>query len=893
VPKQILQVKDFSGGLNSLKDPADINDNELQEANNIMVDNQGSLRPVYLNTETLNYKEQYPTEQIITNAEYNNETGIDHDSNRYVAVGMSVTGTGIPSGATVASVTSFTRFILSDTTTGGARTGQTLTLSTGISSLEHNYGLGYFETDFQAEPVSMTHTEDHSSCDHAARACDSEDGFKGAGGEFSALANDEAVNLTSTFAIGDKILLDVAAAGANRLTVAHNGVYTVTAHNGNNLVVDPNILTVQDIPAGGGNPWATATLTKYSLGDNILLLANPSDHTIDAFPDSTGSWKLNEISLRSSASGTDSKVKYYKIGDQIRCCDTAEASDCKIQWYGWIERRHFKGGGYDTATNTFLGYYAKDNTLSPPTEKTVTAVADASAGTVCSVPSSAGAGFAMHITSENDQDGTISAVKYEFAETFIYDGNQESLPVEMSTTLEPTNDLKALSISIATKGPYDPRITGGRIYIREKQTEDEWTMLVDIDLTKGARIKLSDEYEAWFDNGSTTMSTYICPSNNAANNFRVKELGLITYEVLNGFSSGIFSNSLGEQGEKWKDATVANNRVFLCNVTMKDENTGSTKENASLTKFPDRIIYSMPNRYDTFPYHNYIEAAKGDAETYVAIESYADRLFGFKQYSVDIINIASPDDSNWFLEESKKYMGIENPECVKRTQYGLIWINNQGFFLYNGSKIANLKENKISDSNWTTDISANSSLLYDEQESLARTIKSSTAANGYTVDLKKGTFVKTSTFLSVANDGITNSVDTSDNTFIGQDEGTHIDIYKLVRSEVATTQVKFETKDFDFGDPSRLKRIYAIYITYKSDNALTGYFTIEDPEGTSYALSGTIATSASDWATVKLTPSSTCTISKGSVRMNTSTNSRKVYINDISIEYRMLKKRIT
>jgi hypothetical protein len=582
------------------------------------------------------------------------------------------------------------------------------------------------------------------------------------------------------------------------------------------------------------------------------------------------------------------------VEDHIRACDTASKTDCKIQWYGWISRRHFLGGGYDTTTNSYLGYFAKDNTLNPPTELTVTAVNDASAGTVCSVPASgsAGDGFAMHITSENDQEGVIHTKKYEFAETFIYDGNQESLPALMSTTLTPTNDLKALSISISARGPFDPRITGGRIYIREQNTDDEWIMLVDIDLAKGARVKFTDDYSAWYDNGGSTIATYQCPSNNAANNFRVKELGLLTYEIINGFSSGIFSHTIGDQGENWKDATVANNRVFVCNVTIKDENTGSSKSTATLTTFPDRIMYSMPNRYDTFPYHNYIEAAKGDAETYVAIESYADRLLAFKQYSVDIINIASPDDASWFLEDSRKYMGIINPECVQKTQYGIVWVNKQGFYLYNGGKIANLRENKISDSDWDDINSDHTSILYDEKESMAYVTKNaSNSAQGYAIDLKKGTFVSSTTLLPVTYDGFSNFVlYRSLYPIVAHDENDHIDFYKLDRTETATTSI-FETKDYDFGDPAKLKRIYALYITYKSDDVLTGYFTIEEPDGTSHSLSGTISASVSNWSTVKLTPSSTCDISKASVKMTTSTNARKIYINDMGIEYRQLKKR--
>ena len=64
-------------------------------------------------------------------------------------------------------------------------------------------------------------------------------------------------------------------------------------------------------------------------------------------------------------------------------------------------------------------------------------------------------------------------------------------------------------------------------------------------------------------------------------------------------------------------------------------------------------MYSMPNKFDTFPSYNYIDVVKGDAENYVKLEEFADRLLAFKQKSVQVINISSPSDTNWFLEENK------------------------------------------------------------------------------------------------------------------------------------------------------------------------------------------------------------------------------------------------
>ena len=63
--------------------------------------------------------------------DYNNDPTITMDSTALITVGMPVSGSGIPAGATVASITSATEFELSVATTGGAVTNGTLTFSKG------------------------------------------------------------------------------------------------------------------------------------------------------------------------------------------------------------------------------------------------------------------------------------------------------------------------------------------------------------------------------------------------------------------------------------------------------------------------------------------------------------------------------------------------------------------------------------------------------------------------------------------------------------------------------------------------------------------------------------------------------------------------------------------
>ena len=64
--------------------------------------------------------------------DYNNDPTITMDSTASLLVGMSVKGTGIPAGATVASITDSTTFELSASTTGGSVTNGTLTFSGSI-----------------------------------------------------------------------------------------------------------------------------------------------------------------------------------------------------------------------------------------------------------------------------------------------------------------------------------------------------------------------------------------------------------------------------------------------------------------------------------------------------------------------------------------------------------------------------------------------------------------------------------------------------------------------------------------------------------------------------------------------------------------------------------------
>ena len=820
MPKRLYQIKDFSGGLNNLKDPADIADNEVADVSNLTFTKQGAIGGAFnMKDSTNNLLSAYDTSHI------------DH--------------------------------------------------------IEAGYGLGYFETDFVRDGV----TQEVTTADNTGG---SEDGFQQNTGTnaLEMKVNGSAVNLTASYPVGTRILITAPSFPANSIDANGQGIYTVVGHSGNNVILDRTIT----ISVETGQIYWAATVVGFSTGDKVLLLAHPDEHKIDVYSTNTAgtNWQQDSITLRSSATGINSKVLYHKIDDSIRCFDTTDKNDSKVQWYGWINRRHFQLlsalGGSTTDNNSYLGYFAKDNDLAKPTNGDCV---DGGTTPAVSTFPIAGNGFDFNISTDTSKEGLIRSGDYVFAQSFIYDDNQESLLTEYSTTVNvaDADDFKSFSVNVGAKSPYDPRISGGRIYIKEKDSDSEYLLLVDINLTKGCRTNLSDEYTTFRDGGS---SNYSSPTTSASDNFIIKDLNFITYETINGYSSSIFSNALGDQGEFWKDSTVANNRTFICNVTMKDENSGNTKATAPVKNYPDRIMYSMPNRFDTFPSFNFIEAAKGDADYYTAIESFADRILAYKQYSLDIINVSSPSDTNWFLEDSKNYMGVEFHGAVAKTQYGIVWVNKQGLYFYDGSQIRDLSENKIDDDTWYSFVTVNSMIIYDEATSLVYVIKNCASdGDAYVCDLKKGNF----TFLKdFTHDGITNVVHTnfsdSTNALVGTDAGSSTRFYKLHRDFQAQTNVIFQTKDFDFGNSARAKKVYAVYLTYKSSADITDTFSLVKDDGNSTDLLNTIPANASNYNTVKLIVQSPVICNKISIRMDTSSTSAKVEINDISIEYRELYRKL-
>ena len=432
---------------------------------------------------------------------------------------------------------------------------------------------------------------------------------------------------------------------------------------------------------------------------------------------------------------------------------------------------------------------------------------------------------------EGAGDGTWSAKEYEFFQTFIYDENQESRPRVYGGTLTTTNENKALKCTVYADRFYNGRITGGRIYIRERGSDNDLILFADIDIRLGVRMTLDGRYKPWVkrvdsDANHTENSGYYSATS-SSEGLKSTNPNFDTYKTLNGYSEEVKFNSIGKEKELYKASVIANRRHFIANVRIKK---GSTKKTHG-----DRIMFSELGKFDTFTEDNFIDVSRGDYGEYVALESFADKLLAFKHNTTHILNISSPTPSGWFLEESIKNSGVSFHYSIVKTEFGVVWANEKGCFIYNGADTVDLTKNKLgifesTNSNipvWSDFANGNlhfKSIMcgYDDISNQLIVMRSpsdlSTNSNQcfiYDFDTSAWTY---NTNLFTDSHYYTNfAKDWNNSLIMGHEESSTVVEFLKYRANIsAQSNQSIITRDIDFGNAGLVKKIYKVIITYKS-----------------------------------------------------------------------------
>jgi len=537
----------------------------------------------------------------------------------------------------------------------------------------------------------------------------------------------------------------------------------------------------------------------------LAALADVASGYVDILED-----PFNTISARDVANHLDAfdlgtnhaggEFVYYYVDGALRVCDaeTGQTGNTAY-WYGHVDKSGtIPGGAVDS-------WISATNNLAAPTATNLTNTGSAEYAT-------AGHGFDVDVTVETtDDDGLWEATTYEFAQSFVYEGNQESLltayseNVVLSTNNYFTNVLVGIINNPSGGSDFPHRIKGGRVYIRKKDSTDLWTLFLDIDFERGVRKDMGDTFTAWHNPSS----------NNWKNNggIEIKGPSIDTYESNNGYSPDVGHLSFGEAaGLFYKDATVCSQRAFVAHVNYYTPIGG-----AETKLMPDRILYTPIGRYDTFPPNQFIDIGINDGEDFTALESFGTKLLAFKESTLYIIDVTSPNDSEWFLESTHNGLGIDKPSAVVKTEFGVCWARKTGIYAWSPTQgIVELSAKMDKNLAPISEIS-NPVVGYYPPDSQLLVIKNCGAGSDLLVyDFTTKSFTE---FSSYTGDAITNMQNNADNC-VWVEDGTALRKYSPVQS-TASASWDFTTKDFDFGNPGITKKILKIIVSYSTASGVS------------------------------------------------------------------------
>ena len=424
----------------------------------------------------------------------------------------------------------------------------------------------------------------------------------------------------------------------------------------------------------------------------------------------------------------------------------------------------------------------------------------------------------------------------------------------------------------------------------------------------------------------------------------IEQKDLLTFNEVDSYESETLvkqedAESLGKLTCQYKTAVHVNNRLYVGNIKQGGKTYG------------DRMLKTPVAKYNIFPASNYIDVAIQDGDEITGLAYYKDRLLQFKKKKVFVINVSGDYE---YLEDTFDNIGI-NKQCqITETPYGVVWVNASGCFLYDGKKMVNLIDGKIGTEDFQenpsgvtynywliteADVPAigyvkSTKKLIIAKNTGAMTVGGTASENlagipdGYQYDFQSQGWTFLYYKVTAAPETTSPSKSGYISNFTNNKNGDIIyyavdgpgdnmgfnDIYKWTDASTTSSLSNNEgdnfflrTKDFDFGSPGVRKKIYKVYVTFKSTNggsaahsnikvhyATNGSssFTEFSNNSTNYSTTNGLTDGASStgWITAELKPSSSINnIYSFAIRFQgAATNIPDVFeINDYTIVYRI------
>ena len=431
-----------------------------------------------------------------------------------------------------------------------------------------------------------------------------------------------------------------------------------------------------------------------------------------------------------------------------------------------------------------------------------------------------------------ENDGDKGGDPYiQFASSWLYKNQAESALYEFTTPEYDGDNLDASSknaedraikvwATIKSLSVKNYERSGSRLYAR-MSTESEWYMLAEVDYEKGIVGDGETEFNAWENNkvgtdGATAIATLACATSLIAN-----PPSVYSYYANNGYMpSDIPTNNRKVQ---WKCGVIANSSAYIANVVMNGR------------YFGDRIFKSPPFQYDTFTENLWLESTTNDGDQIVDMRTFADRILVFREKSMTIINISQVDE---YVEGEKKGAGIVASSAVAESEFGIIWANKNGCWLYNGEKIISLlspqgkegQREKIDTETWS-DFIGNPIVGYDPKTKQAIIVGDwADATDAYVFSFENQAWYVINDTLGIDGSAyrFSNMINLPSGDLIVKGGGTSNQRYSIFTDRTTDTTISLETAELNFGNYESKKNLNKISITYTGHNTALNFYMATD-----------------------------------------------------------------
>mgnify|MGYP003112615500 CR=1 FL=1 len=443
-------------------------------------------------------------------------------------------------------------------------------------------------------------------------------------------------------------------------------------------------------------------------------------------------------------------------------------------------------------------------------------------------------------------DDRVVNIFYELVYT---DGQRSDLAY--AGTVKNTYSLSSNNIQLNAQVwgniPQEDNVKSIKFYYNETDEADDGDgkrnvkfLLFEVDFRKGLRLSASEDYKAF---GLFVHSSHM--SQNIYSYPNVGVIGLTGRNIGTQLPIGSITfkdkpetiraesyveqdkHVMGMPGTGYKTSTVANRRLYIGNVRYKD----AVSEKLKIAN--DTILKSNLNAFDTFSFENRIDVEINDGDDIIALESLGSKLLEFKRNHLYIINIARDIE---FLEATLEYKGCEKDYHVVRGEGFIAWFNKFGFYLYDGKQVRDLLLDKKGQQRlvWSNYYHENNIIGYDPDErtiiiTKGKDVENSTEYNTQTViafDMKAfALYVRSKGFeLEATTNFITNNA--GDILWFSKYDSTNIELRKWntspskLNNTVNIDEMALKTKEFTFGKPSVDKKIISVYLSYKNGDGV-------------------------------------------------------------------------